>query len=86
MNLIDITAHGINKYKTLQSILKNDAPYIAFGNDHNDIGLLQHATNGVLVSNNTFYIDDLNNQPHISVINADINAICNQIDKYIATN
>lgn len=83
---IDITAHGINKYKTLQSILKNDAPYIAFGNDHNDIGLLQHATNGVLVSNNTFYIDDLNNQPHISVINADINAICNQIDKYIATN
>ncbi len=48
---LDITAQHINKYETLKTFIQNK-PYIAFGNDHNDIDLLKNATFSVSVGTN----------------------------------
>lgn len=45
---IDITAKNINKYSTLLNLIGKQ-PYIAFGNDMNDIELLKHAAYSVCV-------------------------------------
>ncbi|MGY4676171.1 HAD-IIB family hydrolase [Pasteurella sp. P03HT] len=45
---LDITAQNINKYHTLNAII-GDQKYIAFGNDLNDLMLLQHAHYSVCI-------------------------------------
>ncbi|AKD38467.1 HAD-superfamily hydrolase [Pasteurella multocida subsp. multocida OH4807] len=45
---LDITAQGINKYRTLRTLI-GDKKYIAFGNDLNDLMLLQHAQYSVCI-------------------------------------
>ncbi|MDU8924152.1 HAD-IIB family hydrolase [Pasteurellaceae bacterium LIM206] len=47
---IDITAKHINKYTTLNKLIGSQ-PYIAFGNDMNDIELLNHAKHAICVGN-----------------------------------
>lgn len=47
-NAIDITAKGINKFSTLRNVIGNQA-YIAFGNDQNDIQLLENAATAYAV-------------------------------------
>ncbi|HAR6155838.1 TPA: HAD-IIB family hydrolase [Staphylococcus pseudintermedius] len=46
---IDITAKGIDKFSTLQKIIKQE-PYIAYGNDVNDYALLKNANISYFVS------------------------------------
>ena len=48
---IDVTARGVDKYTTIQYILGTISDYIAFGNDHNDVHMLEHACQGYFVTN-----------------------------------
>lgn len=71
---IDITA--------LQYIYGKDVEYIAFGNDHNDIVMLQYATNGYIVGpseDNTHTILKLN---HVTHIDSHAQAICSSLNLY----
>lgn len=47
--IIDISPPGINKWHALQSYGIHNEEYIAFGNDANDIQMLQHAKDSVCV-------------------------------------
>lgn len=79
---IDITAQNINKYTALQYIYGKDVEYIAFGNDHNDIVMLQYATNGYIVGpseDNTHTILKLN---HVTHIDSHAQAICSSLNLY----
>ncbi|HEA4404332.1 TPA: HAD hydrolase family protein, partial [Staphylococcus aureus] len=59
-----------------------DVEYIAFGNDHNDIVMLQYATNGYIVGpseDNTHTILKLN---HVTHIDSHAQAICSSLNLY----
>lgn len=79
---IDVTAQGIDKHTTIQYILGADADYIAFGNDHNDIHMLNNASHGYFVSNANVEYQSFK-EPNIEVINNTNEAICNVLDKYL---
>lgn len=75
---IDITAENINKYTTLIKYLRNE-DYIAFGNDVNDIQLLNHAVKAYFVGTKDNQIA-LNLQ-HLNLIEADTQLITQNIGK-----
>lgn len=60
-----------------------DADYIAFGNDHNDIHMLNNASHGYFVSNANVEYQSFLKNPNIEVINNTNEAICNVLDKYL---
>ena len=47
-NAVDITAKGIDKHSTLRKIIGGQ-DYVAFGNDANDVEMLEHAKQGYYV-------------------------------------
>ncbi|MBM7617331.1 Cof subfamily protein (haloacid dehalogenase superfamily) [Weissella uvarum] len=78
---IDITSQGINKYTTLMKY--QSQPYIAFGNDHNDQELLQHAQMSVWVGGVNERLKQLNFEPN-QVVAADVDAIARAIQDLIS--
>lgn len=75
---IDITAQNVNKYTTLIKYLGNE-DYIAFGNDINDIQLLNHAAQAFFIGSETNRQSlDLS---HLNMIEADPHLISRQINK-----
>ena len=79
---IDVTARGVDKYTTIQYILGTISDYIAFGNDHNDVHMLEHACQGYFVTINLLNTHHFKNQ-NITVIDDTIHAICEVLDKYL---
>ena len=56
---IDIAAKYINKFTAIEHILGKYPTYVAFGNDHNDIEMLQHAKVGYFVNNESMDVSIL---------------------------
>ena len=75
---IDITAKYINKFTAIEHILGKYPTYVAFGNDHNDIEMLQHAKVGYFVNNESMDVSILKN---IRCINANTEALCLSLDE-----
>lgn len=80
---IDVTAQGIDKHTTIQYILGADADYIAFGNDHNDIHMLDNASHGYFVSNANVEHQSFLKNPNIEVIDDTNQTICEVLDKLL---
>ncbi|UMT79396.1 Cof-type HAD-IIB family hydrolase [Staphylococcus roterodami] len=80
---IDITAQNINKYTALQYIYGKDVEYIAFGNDHNDIIMLQYATNGYIVGPSEDYTHTILKLDHVTHIDSHAQAICSSLNLYV---
>ncbi len=80
---IDITVQNINKDNHISNIFDADVKYIAFGNDHNDIVMLQHASSGYIIgpsrSIHTYAILKLDKIKHI---NNNAQAICKVLKSY----
>lgn len=70
---LNITASEVNKYSTLNKL--GITEYIAFGNDMNDIEMLQHAESGIWITSKTDPLVD--NQ---TVCAADVNEIIKNIE------
>ncbi|CAC9397444.1 hydrolase [Staphylococcus aureus] len=79
---IDITAQNINKYTALQYIFDADVKYIAFGNDHNDIFMLQHASSGYIIGPSEAYTVAILKLDKIKHINNNTQAICKVLKSY----
>lgn len=79
---IDITAKYINKFTAIESILGSQPAYIAFGNDHNDIEMLQHAKIGYFV-NNQIDVTLFKNENKIQCIDANTDALCLVLDQVL---
>ena len=79
---IDITAQNINKYTALQYIFDADVKYIAFGNDHNDIVMLQHASSGYIIGPSEAYTHAILKLDKIKHINNNAQAICKVLKSY----
>ncbi|HEI6365700.1 TPA: HAD hydrolase family protein [Staphylococcus aureus] len=79
---IDITAQNINKYTALQYIFDADVKYIAFGNDHNDIFMLQHASSGYIIGPSEAYTHAILKLDKIKHINNNTQAICKVLKSY----
>ena len=75
-----LQAGNINKYTTLINYLQNE-DYIAFGNDVNDIQLLNHAVKAYFVGTKDNQIA-LNLQ-HLNLIEADSQLITQNIGKLL---
>ncbi|HCZ3154911.1 TPA: HAD hydrolase family protein, partial [Staphylococcus aureus] len=80
---IDITAQNINKYTALQYIYGKDVEYIAFGNDHNDIVMLQYANNGYIVGPSEDYTHTILKLDHVTHIDSHAQAICSSLNLYV---
>lgn len=80
---IDITAQHINKYTAILHILGAQPTYIAFGNDHNDIEMLQHAEVGYFVTNKSIDSSIFENNNTIHRIAANTKSICYTLDSLI---
>ncbi|MEK8131636.1 HAD family hydrolase [Paenibacillus filicis] len=48
-NIIDISPNGVDKWSALSRAGLGEQPYVAFGNDANDISLFQHACHSVMI-------------------------------------
>lgn len=79
---IDITAQNINKYTALQYIFDADVKYIAFGNDHNDIVMLQHASNGYIIGPSEAYTHAILKLDKVKHIDNNALAICKVLKSY----
>ncbi|WP_240052474.1 HAD hydrolase family protein, partial [Staphylococcus aureus] len=79
---IDITAQNINKYTALQYIFDADVKYIAFGNDHNDIVMLQHASSGYIIGPSEAYTHAILKLDKIKHIDNNTQAICKVLKSY----
>ncbi|AUG73751.1 hydrolase [Staphylococcus aureus] len=79
---IDITAQNINKYTALQYIFDADVKYIAFGNDHNDIVMLQHASSGYIIGPSEAYTQAILKLDKIKHIDNNAQAICKVLKSY----
>ncbi|WP_164506053.1 HAD-IIB family hydrolase [Companilactobacillus insicii] len=73
---LNITASEVNKYSTLNKL--GITEYIAFGNDMNDIEMLQHAESGIWITSKTDPLVD--NQ---TVCAADVNEIIKNIEMFL---
>ncbi|MDU5016389.1 MAG: HAD hydrolase family protein, partial [Staphylococcus epidermidis] len=71
------------KYTTIQYILGTNSDYIAFGNDHNDVHMLEHAYQGYFVTNQFIEHTSFLKNQNITVIDDTIHAICEVLDKYL---
>lgn len=80
---IDVTAKYINKFTAIESILGSQPTYIAFGNDHNDIEMLQHAKIGYFVNNNQIDVAIFKNENKIQCIDANTDALCLVLDRLL---
>ena len=80
---IDVTARGVDKYTTIQYILGTNSDYIAFGNDHNDVHMLEHASQGYFVTNQFIEHTSFFKNKNITVIDDTIYAICEVLDRYL---
>ncbi|WP_305954504.1 HAD family hydrolase [Staphylococcus sp. MB377] len=78
---IDITAKYINKFTAIEHILGKYPTYVAFGNDHNDIEMLQHAKVGYFVNNESMDASILKNNKNIRCIYANTEALCVSLDE-----
>ncbi|WP_342366150.1 HAD family hydrolase [Staphylococcus haemolyticus] len=78
---IDITAKYINKFTAIEHILGKYPMYVAFGNDHNDIEMLQHAKVGYFVNNESMDASILKNNKNIRCIYANTEALCVSLDE-----
>lgn len=81
---IDVTAQGIDKHTTIQYLIGSDTDYIAFGNDHNDIHMLDNALQGYFVANALVEHQSFLKNPNIKVIDNSNDAICKVLDNYLA--
>lgn len=77
---IDITAKYINKFTAIEHILGKYPTYVAFGNDHNDIEMLQHAKVGYFVNNESMDATIFENENPIHRIAANTKSICCVLD------
>ena len=77
---IDITAKYINKFTAIEHILGKYPTYVAFGNDHNDIEMLQHAKVGYFVNNESMDVSILK-IIKISVVLMRIRKLCLSLDE-----
>ncbi|WP_025023878.1 HAD-IIB family hydrolase [Companilactobacillus nodensis] len=73
---LNITANDVNKYSTLSKL--GITEYIAFGNDKNDVEMLQHAQSGVWITSKTSPLVD--NQIECT---ADISEITKNINQFV---
>ncbi|MBO1197784.1 Cof-type HAD-IIB family hydrolase [Staphylococcus simiae] len=80
---IDITAKDINKYTALQYIYGRDVEYIAFGNDHNDIVMLQHASQGFIVDSTPHETSMIIDMSTIQHLNNNSKELANKILSFI---
>lgn len=80
---IDVTARGVDKYTTIQYILGTNSDYIAFGNDRNDVHMLEHASQGYFVTNQFIEHTSFFKNKNITVIDDTIYAICEVLDRYL---
>ncbi|MEX2947651.1 HAD-IIB family hydrolase [Staphylococcus warneri] len=80
---IDITAKGIDKHTTIQKLIGDLTEYIAFGNDHNDIQMLEHATQGYFVTNEHMDHTMFINNPNITLVENTNKAICKELDQFL---
>lgn len=78
---IDITAKSINKYSALQYLFGSDVQYIAFGNDHNDIAMLNHAQQAFYVAPFANHQQLTQQYPNYHYIDANNEAIIQQLQK-----
>ena len=79
---IDVTAQGIDKHTTIQYLIGSDTDYIAFGNDHNDIHMLDNASQGYFVANALVEHQSFLKNPNIKVIDNSNDAICKVLDNF----
>lgn len=63
-------------------IFDADAKYIAFGNDHNDIFMLQHASSGYIIGPSEAYTHAILKLDKIKYINNNTQAICKVLKSY----
>ncbi|EHJ06943.1 hypothetical protein SS7213T_11725, partial [Staphylococcus simiae CCM 7213 = CCUG 51256] len=80
---IDITAKDINKYTALQYIYGQNVDYIAFGNDHNDIVMLQHASQGYIVGPSPHDTSIIIDMPIIQHLSNDTQELAHKILSFI---
>ena len=76
-----MTAQGIDKHTTIQYLIGSDTDYIAFGNDHNDIHMLDNASKVILWLMRWLNISHFEN-PNIKVIDNSNDAICKVLDNF----
>lgn len=81
---IDITAKHINKYFAITHILGTNPTYIAFGNDHNDIKMLNHAQAAYFINNSTMSTSLFENEELITFVDANINSVCKVLDSLMS--
>ena len=56
---------------------------LAFGNDHNDVHMLEHASQGYFVTNQFIEHTSFFKNKNITVIDDTIYAICEVLDRYL---
>lgn len=69
-------------YTALQYIFDADIKYIAFGNDHNDIVMLQHASNGYIIGPSEAYTHAILKLDKVKHIDNNALAICKVLKSY----
>jgi len=57
---------------------------LAFGNDHNDIHMLEYASRGYFVANQFVEHTSLIKNPNITVIDNTNRAVCEVLDMYLS--
>ncbi|PNZ29043.1 hydrolase [Staphylococcus petrasii] len=80
---IDITAQHINKYTAIEYILGSNPEYIAFGNDHNDITMLNNAETGYFVNNKALNLPIFENNYKLNSIEPNAASICKILDQLL---
>jgi len=76
-NSIDITSKNINKYTTLTAIL-GKVPFVAFGNDNNDIELLNNASSAFFIG--TKELSEQLKLKNVTVLDKNVKSITTSID------
>lgn len=78
---IDITAQHINKFTAIEYILGSNPVYTAFGNDHNDIIMLNNAESGYFVNNKAVNLPIFENNHKLKSIESNVDSICKSLDQ-----
>ncbi|MDU7021706.1 MAG: HAD hydrolase family protein [Staphylococcus epidermidis] len=80
----DMIAHQlVSQSHGIELIRHYSGDYIAFGNDHNDVHMLEHASQGYFVTNQFIEHTLFFKNQNITVIDDTIHAICEVLDKYL---
>ncbi|PTE69111.1 HAD-IIB family hydrolase [Staphylococcus devriesei] len=81
---IDITAKSINKYFAIAHILGTNPIYIAFGNDHNDIKMLNHAQAAYFINDGKTSASLFENENSFTIVEANVNSVSKALDVLIS--